>query len=138
MRLKLKLFLVSVILLATTLTSWLAAPRAPISFDTSADLRSFVESQDLQTRNDGVVQSTYFFIADHPVTTDDMVLVSTRQDCGLTASWRGIVWVGQIRATSSVMYPTQGFGGKWRIWGNVVVAGDEELMDRIEELYRNQ
>jgi hypothetical protein len=35
-------------------------------------------------------------------------------------------------------YPVQGFGSHWRVWGNVVVAGDEQLMDRIEELYHDR
>jgi hypothetical protein len=109
-----------------------------VGFETARELRSFVDASGLQTRNDGAANDRLFFITDHVVTVKDMEALATRRDCGLTPGWRGILWATQISASISTVYPTQGFGGKWRVWGNVVVAGDEQLMDRIEELYRNK
>jgi hypothetical protein len=136
---RLKKCLVSVALVAGFVAYYrLAAPPAPVGFETARELRSFVDASGLQTRDDGAAKNRIFFITDHAVSSDDMEAVATLRDCGLTPSWRGILWVTQIRAATTTVYPTQGFGGKWRVWGNVIVAGDEQLMDLIEELYRNQ
>ena len=136
---RLKTCWVSVALVAAFFVYYsLAAPPAPVGFETARELRSFVDASGLQTRDDGAPNGGLFFITDHALTVKDMEAVATRRDCGLTPSWRGILWATQISASTSTVYPTQGFGGKWRVWGNVVVAGDEDLMDHIEELYRNQ
>ena len=85
----------------------------------------------------GVVGGNYF-IADHLVTLNDVEEVLTRRDCGLTPAWRGILWVCQIHDTPwFTALATDHVDGKRRVWGNVLVAGDEDLMDRIEELYAN-
>jgi hypothetical protein len=116
----------------------LAAPPAPVSFESAGELRGFAAASGLQTRNDGNGDSSIFFISDHPLSTDDIMAVATRGDCGATPGWRGVVWTAQMRPRSVVSYPFQRSGGHWRIWGNMIVAGDERLMDRIEELYRNR
>jgi hypothetical protein len=61
--------------------------------------------------------------------------VPTRRDCGLTPAWRGILWVCQLGDLGP--YPDL-IGGKWRVWSKILVAGDEDLMDRIEQVYRNK
>jgi predicted outer membrane repeat protein len=117
---------------------WLAAPPAAVSFETARELRVFALARGLQTCNDGGNDGTIFFISDRRLSADDLLQVATRRDCGLTPSWRGIVWATQISTPTLFIDPTQGLGGHWRVWGNVMVAGDVQLMDRIEELYRNR
>jgi hypothetical protein len=73
------------------------------------------------------------FIADHPVTKEDLAELRLTRNCGLTPNWRGIIWVSRAHSSSLTIYPEH-IGGNWRLWGNVVVAGDAELMDRIEAL----
>jgi hypothetical protein len=77
------------------------------------------------------------YVADHPIAIHDLEDVCTRRDCGLTPAWRGILWIAQINDPALRMheYP-ESLGGKWRVWGNIMVAGDEDLMDRIEAMYR--
>jgi hypothetical protein len=79
-----------------------------------------------------------FFVAKHPLTGEQLDDIPTKRQCGLTPAWRGIVWVANLGdpAGCRCLSPDS-IGGKWRIWGNVVVAGDESMMDTIEELYRN-
>jgi hypothetical protein len=117
---------------------WLAAPPAPVSFETAQELRGFAVANGLEARNDGKADSTIFYIADHPLSPDDIVAVASRRDFGRAPSWRGVVWAAQITSPSTSTYPIQGFGRHWRLWGKMIVAGDEQLMDRIEELYRNR
>jgi hypothetical protein len=114
---------------------WLMAPPAPISFETAQELRSFAVANGLEARNDGKADSTIFYISDHPLSRDDIVAVATRRDFGRTPSWRGVVWAAQVKSPSTTTYPIQGFGSHWRLWGKMIVAGDAQLMDRIEELY---
>jgi hypothetical protein len=78
-----------------------------------------------------------FYVADHPLAWDDLEEVHSRRDCGLTPAWRGILWVCQINTANTTNLPDS-IGGKCRVWGNVCVVGDEELMDRMEALYREQ
>jgi hypothetical protein len=92
----------------------------------------------LQTCNDGRNDGTIFFIADHLLSADDLLPVATRRDCGLTAGWRGIVWAAQASTPSLTIHPEHGIGGYCRVWGNVIVAGDKQLLDRIEELCRQR
>jgi hypothetical protein len=134
------------------LTCHLLAPApAVVSFETVRELCSLASANGLHTRSDGNLASGstkerqgpqampfQCFISDHPLSTDDLAGVATRQDCGLTPGWRGIVWVSQIQTSERFLDPDQGFGGHWRIRGNVIVAGDQQLMNRIEELYRNR
>jgi hypothetical protein len=107
-------------------------------FDSAVELHDFAVSMglDFHCGNPGGLYCSNYFLADHPLTLDDLEPLGTRRDCGLTPVWRGILWVSQIRTESMTIHPEQ-LGGKWRVWGNVVGAGDEDLMDRIEELYRS-
>jgi hypothetical protein len=116
----------------------LAPPPAAISFETAQELHVFACASGLHTCNDGRYDSSTFFIADHPITSEDIAALLTRRDSGLTPRWRGIVCAAQIRTPGYFLDPEQGFGGHWRVWGNVIVAGDLQLMDRLEELSRNR
>ena len=111
----------------------------PIHFKNSRELSEFATSNGLVIHcgnERGVINDNYY-IADHPLTLDELGPVSRRRDCGLTPAWRGILWVCQLHGPLMSLDP-EVLGGKWRIWGNVVVAGDENLMDRIESLYRDK
>jgi hypothetical protein len=110
-----------------------------LHFPTARALREFAVSRGLIAhcgRGSGEFWGP-FYLADHPVTLADLQPVGTRRDCGLTPAWRGILWVSDVRNEITTVFP-ESLGGKWRVWGNVVVAGDEDLMDRIEALSRNQ
>jgi hypothetical protein len=117
---------------------WLAAPPEAVTFETAHELRAFACTHGLQTCNDGGNSGTFFFISDHLLRTDDLAAVATRRDCGLTPGWRGVVWAAQASTPSLTIHPEYGLGGHWRVWGNVIVAGDAQLMDRIEEVYRRR
>jgi len=111
-----------------------------IAFKNAAEFKDFALCNGFffhRGNMNGVVGGNYF-IADHLVTLDDLEEVLTRRDCGLTPAWRGILWVCQIHDTPwFTALDTDHVDGKRRVWGNVLVAGDEDLMDRIEELYAN-
>jgi hypothetical protein len=109
---------------------------APTEFETSRDLKEFALANGLVFHcgnGNGIFYNNYY-LADHPLALDDFPGVATRRDCGLTPAWHGVLWVCQLGTSGP--YPEL-IGGKWRIWGHVLVAGDPKLMDRIEELYRN-
>jgi hypothetical protein len=114
-----------------------AAPE-PTVFKNVKEVKDFAVSKGLVFHcgnGNGIVCSN-FFLADHPLTIDDLDGVCSRHDCGLTPAWRGVLWVCQLGGIAE-LYP-ECLGGTWRIWGSVLVAGDEKLMDRIEGLYRNK
>jgi hypothetical protein len=31
----------------------------------------------------------------------------------------------------------QHIGGHWRVWGNVLVAGDQDLMDQVQDAFED-
>jgi hypothetical protein len=130
------LMVVPVIMLVSLHVASTSIPR-PTEFNTAQQLKDFAVSNGLifhcGNRN-GIIYGNYF-LADHAIAIDDLAGVSMRRDCGLTPAWHGVLWVSPL--TEFGPYPDL-IGGKWRVWGNVLVAGDQDLMDRIEELYRNQ
>jgi hypothetical protein len=113
---------------------------APVQFANVRDARQFMRQHGLNC-HDGtcevptVVNS--FFVADRPLTFEDTQAVSHRGKCGMTPAWKGIVWFGQIRGADNFGLMVDSVGGHSRVWGNVIVAGDDALMDHIESLYRN-
>ena len=78
-----------------------------------------------------------FFVSDRPLTQNDIDQLVCRRKCGLTEAWRGIVWVSDIESNDSRLNLAT-IDGKYRCWGNVLVAGDEGLMDRMESHYKNR
>jgi hypothetical protein len=79
------------------------------------------------------------FATDHPFGADELREVAKlgKRNCGLTPVWRGAVWACQISFHGSLLEIAT-IDGKLRIWGNVLVAGDEEVMDRIVRLYHEE
>jgi hypothetical protein len=135
--------LISVTFMASFTLLWLAshrlaAPQPAVSFETARELRDFGSASGLRTFNDGSRHGTSFFIADHSIPSSDFEALSWRHDFGLTPCWRGVIWAAQIKTHNSFIDPEQGFAGHWRVWGNVLVGGDEQLLDHIEELHRNR
>ena len=127
--------LIGVLLLCRQFT---LAP-GPVKFKTSQEVKNLISSEGLHVHAgsmDGHAGNN-FFVADRPITLDDLQDVHTRRDCGLTPAWRGILWVTQIESECMTYSFDALPGGKWRIWGNVLVAGDEELMNRIEAAFRS-
>ncbi len=114
-----------------------AAAPEPIHFKNVRELNDFAVAQGLFFQSGMSAGMTWnnFYIADHTITFDD-VRDLVRRDCGLTPAWRGILWVAQINPENPIALSPESVGGKWRVWGSVLVAGDEELMDRYEERYR--
>jgi hypothetical protein len=111
----------------------------PVAFQNILEFKEFAASHGLYAHsgNRSNIDRQNYFIADHPVTLDDLDDVQIKLNCGNTPAWRGILWVGQIEIETTLLYP-EAISGKWRIWGNVAVAGDESLMNRIEELYQKK
>jgi hypothetical protein len=115
----------------------------PIAFSDGVEFRDFAIGKGLlfhSGRGDGKLDTrvmySNFFLADHQLTSSDVDNIGMRHDCGLTPAWRGIIWVSHLRGEFATLPET--VGGKTRIWGNVLVAGDEDLMDRIEDLWRSK
>jgi hypothetical protein len=108
-----------------------------LDFDDSASLCDLVSRRGYyldRERRPEEPQFSFCF-SDHPF-TDEMPLELSRCDrCGLTPEWNGIVRVYQIQSSIGVL-AADTIGGKTRRWGNVLLAGDEKLMDRIEKLIR--
>jgi hypothetical protein len=78
-----------------------------------------------------------FFITEHPLSVEALGKLHSidKRDCGLTPAWRGLLWVCALHSPYWHV-DSETIGGKKRIWGRLLVAGDEELMDRIEQLVR--
>jgi hypothetical protein len=113
---------------------WFLKPR-PIRFETLQDLTDFAVASGYKIEHSGQGYLTdNCYISDHPVPMTDLLLL-TKRDCGLTSAWRGIIWACS-RCDMCCISPAT-IGGKWRIWGNVLVAGDEHLMDEVEQRYRH-
>jgi hypothetical protein len=109
-------------------------PSSP-QFKTSSELCTFAIAHGLvMTQEKGNRQ--VFYVSDHTLTKDDIVAVAIQRDRGLTPQWRGILWASQVRGRILGLYADSVHGNK-RMWGNVLVAGDEQLMDRIEAMHRS-
>jgi hypothetical protein len=111
----------------------------PVAFQNIVELKAFAEINGLylHTGNRSNIVRDNYFVADHPITLDDLDNVQMKRNCGHTPAWRGILWACQIENQTTSLHADE-IDGNWRAWGNVVVAGDEPLMNRIEELYRNK
>jgi hypothetical protein len=112
----------------------------PIQFKSVSEFKDFADANGLYLHSGTssgnlVFPANNFYVADHAISLDDLDEVCSRRDCGLTPAWRGILWVCQIETTHGTAFPDQ-IDGKWRVWGNVMVVGDETLMDRIEAMHQ--
>ena len=120
---------------------YLTSTPEPIAFKNVVEFKDFAASKGIyfHAGNTNGVVGCNFYVADHPLTLDDLAPVTTRRDCGLIPGWRGILWVSQMKDWSDrLTLHSESIDGNWRIWGDILVAGDEEFMDRIEDFYRNK
>ena len=103
---------------------------------TARAFKEFATSQGLHSHcgNSHEYYGANCFIADHPITLEETTAL-TKLNCGLTPAWRGIVWVQQMEMGHARCDPHHIQGHK-RVLGNLVLAGDEALLNRIEELCR--
>ena len=109
--------------------------RRRVHFETPEELKEFAVENELAFHSGGLHVNdnrNNFFIADHPLSFES--LPHTRLDCGRTRAWRGIVWVTTNVGQASFL-DANSIGGARRIWGNLLVAGDEKFMDHLEKLY---
>jgi hypothetical protein len=116
-----------------------ASKPKPVHFKTLREFKDFALSKGLCFSKQPVPLFDNFFIADHPLSIESLqeLPIVRKRDCGLTPAWRGLLWVCAIHSRyGQVDFET--IGGKKRIWGKLLVAGDEELMNRIEQLLRSQ
>ena len=112
-----------------------------VEFASIEDARDFFQSRGLHCHlgTSGAPMMDSFFVADHPLAFDDILAVSFRSQCGEKPEWKGVLWVVQLQKKgSATAIDVNSIGGKTRVWGNIVVAGDNDLMDHIEKLYRDQ
>lgn len=58
--------------------------------------------------------------------------------CGQTPDWKDICWAALIVEEDNHFVPGLSFDGHYRLWGNIVVAGDPDLLDRIEHICRDK
>jgi hypothetical protein len=108
----------------------------PIHFESLREFIAFARAKELFLPPEiGVANN--IFVAERPITAERMreLAALDARTSGHNPTWRGLVWVWQIESKWSRI-DVGSFGGKTRIWGNLLVAGDEELMDRIERLRR--
>ena len=110
-------------------------PPAPVHFHTIEQFREFVRNHGLFCHSGRADESAFgdnVFVGDHPLYSDDLIVLN-KGDCGINPRWRGIVWITEHPAPFRLCIGS--IGGATRIWGNLLVAGDLELMDHIEALW---
>jgi hypothetical protein len=108
------------------------APR-PTRFDNVDEFQHFAVRNHLLLHASGMAAGDNFYVSDHPVALEHLMSL-TKKNCGQDSGWRGIIWVhGQSRFSH---VSARSIGGHCRIWGNLLVAGDEKLLDRVEDLHR--
>ncbi len=112
-----------------------------IAFASTEELQSFAEAHGLQCqREPGELGGV--FITGASMALRELETRACKANCGLTPEWKGILWIKQIHSPNqnSLWHfdPEKDLGGKCRIWGNLVAAGDEEFMDRLEAWYRQE
>jgi hypothetical protein len=109
----------------------------PTHFDNVHEFREFAVKNHLLLHPSGargtVGAEDNFYVSDRPVSLEQLLSL-TKHNCGLGSEWRGIIWVhGDSRR--SYMW-AESIGGHRRLWGNLLVAGDKKLLERVEELRR--
>jgi hypothetical protein len=111
----------------------------PVQFQSVGEFKRFAAANRLFTHT-GTKQNRSeknFYVALHPLSFESLQELHTafKRDCGFTPAWRDVVWLTRLDSKGTRIYPDT-VGGKRRIWGKLLVAGDEQLMDRIECMYR--
>ena len=107
----------------------------PVQFDSLQVFTDFAVSAGYTVQPSGEgYPSDNCYVSDHPASLSELLSL-TKRDCGMTSAWRGVIWA--YGRTQECPLAPGSIGGKWRIWGNVLVAGDERLMDEVERRYRH-
>jgi len=111
-----------------------------VTFKSSEELKVLIVADGLHwhTGNKNGRVRNNFYVADRAITFDDVADVATQSDCGRTPAWRGIVWVAQLDNEDKSYRLVSAPRGIWRIWGEVIVAGDEKLIARIEAAFHSK
>ena len=112
-----------------------ASKPKPVHFQTLREFKDFAISKGLCFPEQAVFINS-FFIGDHSLSAEALRKLHSmdKRDCGLTPAWRGLLWVCALHSGFDSRLHSETIGGKSRIWGRLLVAGDEELMNRIERL----
>src|SRR5262249_19548004 len=117
------------------------AKLAPVQFASAEEAQEFFQTHGLYCHN-GTSGATStcgnFFVADHPISFADTVEVSHQRQCGKRPEWKGVLWIAQTHRTGSYGLLHDSVLGQNRVWGNVIVAGDPDLMDQVEGLFRTE
>jgi hypothetical protein len=120
---------------------WTPAPtlQQPVAFETAAEFRAFAQQHGFlihSGRQKPEVLSN-FYITTKQHTWDELGHLSKAR-CGLTPRWKGVVWVTThfVSAEREQGLIVDSLGGHHRIWGKVLAAGDEEILDQLEQLYQ--
>jgi hypothetical protein len=115
---------------------------APVQFANAAEARDFFAANGLHC-HEGTPGSVSgcgnYYVANHPISEDDTLQLAADGSRGAVPEWQGVLWVAQIRGYSGAHgLMIDSVRGKTRIWGNIVVAGDEKLMDWIEAKFHEE
>ena len=129
-------FLLSLLLIAALGVCCVVHPTVA-EFATSRELSDFLTSRGFSLQHGhappGAVVN--FIFSDHVLADEDAADLSCCTDCGLTPKWKGVVRVNQIHSSIGSLVTTS-IGGNTRIWGNLLLAGDDELIERVLEAVR--
>jgi hypothetical protein len=103
------------------------------------ELKSFAAARGLFTHTGGKLNDgeKNLYVAGHSLSWESLQELQTafKRDCGLTPAWQDVLWVTRLNSQGVRIFPDT-VGGKTRIWGKLLVAGDDQLMNRIENTYR--
>jgi len=105
-----------------------------LHFESLKEFCDFAQGRDLHVYGSGFNA----FVADHPI--DPEQLRSFRWcDLGKPA-WRGIAVVNPWTSASEcpIVIIPETVDRPYRTWGNLLAAGDEDLLDRIERFCREE
>lgn len=119
-----------------------------LSFAGTEEFRRFAEKHGfhLHCGNGMGFFGSCFYVADRPLSLKTLESVQWKHDCGRTAAWKGILWISYCDPmltdrdvfSGEETLPAVAVSGHWRLWGNVLAAGDPDMLDRLESLVRGR
>jgi hypothetical protein len=119
---------------------WYTQP-TPVQFEKLEDFKRFALEHGLHFHSGAGNSEKYFdsfYVADRPLNIEDIAPLRHSQ-CGQMPAWRGILWVAARDSEHAPGYTyAESIGGHYRLWGNLLVAGDPQLLDRVERLCRER
>ncbi len=113
------------------------AARAGVRFTSPGELRRLAEANGLCWQRGSHIpcHTSGNYVTDRAVPEKELARLC-KAASGLTPAWRGIVWVIALDAPGGLPPDPDHFGGARRVWGRLLAMGDEQLLDRIEGMYR--